>query len=210
MSRIQECKTKLLFPTPVFTGVVKDVRGLNHELRDLILHLKDHSGDDVHRQSNVAGWQSQRDFLARQDPPIERLNPILNEAVHTFMRSITDAGESLEVGLTESWANVLYSGAYNTPHEHGDSMLSGVYYVDVGESLAGDTRSGQFSFIDRGRITSQLGPLALKLSHSYAPMEPADGLILLFPGQLMHYVHPYQGDTPRIAIAFNMNLRKPG
>lgn len=30
------------------------------------------------------------------------------------------------------------------------------------------------------------------------------GCMLLFPAQLLHYVHPYFGDTPRITMTWNL------
>jgi hypothetical protein len=50
-----------------------------------------------------------------------------------------------------------------------------------------------------GRVTSALLP------------DMAPGMMILFPSQLMHYVNPYSGETPRITLSWNISSeKKPG
>ena len=37
-------------------------------------------------------------------------------------------------------------------------------------------------------------------------VRPEAGLLVLFPSWLYHWVHPYSGRTPRIAISFNVTV----
>jgi hypothetical protein len=37
-------------------------------------------------------------------------------------------------------------------------------------------------------------------------VRPVAGLLVVFPNWLYHWVHPYTGQTPRIAISFNATL----
>ena len=39
---------------------------------------------------------------------------------------------------------------------------------------------------------------------------PEPGLLVIFPGYLTHFVHPYAGATPRISIAFNTRVQRRG
>jgi hypothetical protein len=34
-------------------------------------------------------------------------------------------------------------------------------------------------------------------------VRPQAGLLVVFPSWLYHWVHPYSGETPRIAVSFN-------
>jgi hypothetical protein len=47
-----------------------------------------------------------------------------------------------------------------------------------------------------GRVTSAFLP----------QMMP--GMMIIFPGQLMHYVNPYTGDAPRITLSWNISAGK--
>jgi hypothetical protein len=37
-------------------------------------------------------------------------------------------------------------------------------------------------------------------------IKPKAGLLVIFPSWLYHWVHPYMGRTPRIAVSFNASL----
>jgi hypothetical protein len=37
-------------------------------------------------------------------------------------------------------------------------------------------------------------------------IRPRPGMLVVFPGWLQHYVHPYRGTRPRIAIACNVTM----
>ena len=37
-------------------------------------------------------------------------------------------------------------------------------------------------------------------------VRPQAGLLVLFPSWLYHWVHPYVGETPRIAVSFNATV----
>ena len=41
--------------------------------------------------------------------------------------------------------------------------------------------------------------------HADVHLTPSDGLLVLFPCWMEHYVEPHDGDEPRITIAFNAN-----
>ena len=36
--------------------------------------------------------------------------------------------------------------------------------------------------------------------------EPKEGMVLIFPGYLVHHVHPHGGASERITIAFNASM----
>jgi hypothetical protein len=38
-------------------------------------------------------------------------------------------------------------------------------------------------------------------------VRPENGMMLIFPGWLNHYVHPYWGERERISVAFNLMIR---
>ena len=40
-------------------------------------------------------------------------------------------------------------------------------------------------------------------------IRPEAGLLVIFPSWLYHWVHPYEGQTPRVAVSFNAALEKP-
>src|SRR5262249_30370056 len=89
---------------------------------------------------------------------------------------------------------------YHAPHSHPDSAWSGVYYVDAG--TVDRSLSGVLEFLDpRAGVEAVTAP-----GDPYGEpvrVRPQTGLIVTFPSWLCHWVHPYVGHTPRIAVSFN-------
>jgi uncharacterized protein (TIGR02466 family) len=101
------------------------------------------------------------------------------------------------------WANLNRKGDYNTVHNHPNALWSGVYYVDPGDNSGVGPLSGAIDFLDpRGgadMVTIRGNPAGMVNRH-----HPEPGLLLIFPGWLQHFVHPFQGEGERITIAFNV------
>jgi len=101
-----------------------------------------------------------------------------------------------------AWATLCRAGAYHAPHSHPDSAWSGVYYVDPGAGSADQPLSGILEFLDpRAGVEAVTAP-----GDPYGEpfrVRPQAGLLVIFPSWLYHWVHPYTGQTPRIAISFN-------
>jgi hypothetical protein len=76
-------------------------------------------------------------------------------------------------------------------------------YVDVEASLRGraDKRAGCIEFL------SPIASAASFFLPSGTVFTPRDGLALLFPGPLVHMVHPSEGDAPRVCVSFNLDVR---
>jgi hypothetical protein len=75
-----------------------------------------------------------------------------------------------------------------------------VYYVDAG--ALDRSLSGVLEFLDpRAGVEAVTAP-----GDPYGEpvrVRPEAGLIVIFPSWLHHWVHPYAGHTPRIAVSFN-------
>ncbi len=98
-----------------------------------------------------------------------------------------------------AWGTVLESGGHQTPHMHPLGWLSGVYYTklppDMGEA---DPQAGWLEFgatPDRIRTAS---PPELRL------IEPAEGLLVLFPSYFYHRTLPFVSATTRVSLAFDV------
>lgn len=104
--------------------------------------------------------------------------------------------------VMDRWANVLESGDYSAPHAHYESRASVVYFVDLGESHPNYPMSGSFEFIDP-RIPYCCSRIPDRPTRGLMPTLTS-GLMLLFPSEFLHHVHPYHGNRPRITLAWNI------
>jgi uncharacterized protein (TIGR02466 family) len=198
-----ELKVIEAFPTLVGRFHVPDADAMNVGLKALIL------ADEVKRpslgRSNVGGWHSPPDLLRCSHSAVDALTAWITWALKRMIRA-TAGSKSIEDSLSLSaWAAVCRSGAYHAPHSHPDSAWSGVYYVDSGEENPKWPLSGVLEFLDPRAgveaVTAPGDPYGEPLR-----VRPESGQLVIFPSWLFHWVHPYQGDTPRIAISFNAAL----
>jgi hypothetical protein len=95
---------------------------------------------------------------------------------------------------------ILERGDYVVLHEHGEAHWSTVYYVDAGDDDAAE--SGLLAFVDprRGGRTVP----GVDLFPTTFTVRPRTGSLVVFPGWLQHYVHPYRGSRPRVSISCNV------
>jgi uncharacterized protein (TIGR02466 family) len=153
-------------------------------------------------RSNIGGWRSAPDLLDWPGAAVAELGTILRQAIEAMIK--VTAGPSGFDGYfkVSAWANLLHAGNYNTLHAHPESAWSGVYYVDAGERAAADELSGLLELRDP-RPAVEMVPAPGWPFGNPLRIQPETGLMVLFPSWLYHQVHPYRGQRPRIAVAFN-------
>ena len=125
---------------------------------------------------------------------------LINARAQAFFRqALGRDSAAIDIG----WANVYKRGDYIMPHSHTRAYASVVYCLEAGDPDPEDDNAGAFCFVDPrfadccliepGRMTNPLKP-------TFAP-----GTMLLFPGEMVHFVGPYGGGRPRITMAWNVN-----
>jgi uncharacterized protein (TIGR02466 family) len=145
------------------------------------------------------GWHSHADFLDWDFPEIGSLAAEFMSAGRDFTSTLIPPGTEGELKVSfygGSWANVLRKGDYNKIHNHPGALWSGCYYVSVGQPEPEPAFNGWIEFQD---------PRPGNIHGGKERIEPAEGMLLLFPGWLNHYVNPFSGSGERISIAFNFD-----
>ncbi|MCI0389468.1 MAG: 2OG-Fe(II) oxygenase family protein [Acidobacteria bacterium] len=159
-------------------------------------------------RSNIGGWHSRPDFLNRPEPAIAALTTWVTWAVKQMVDATAGPGAFKGTLSVSAWATISRAGAYHAPHSHPDSAWSGVYYVDAGTGNPEHPLSGVLEFIDpRAGVEAVSAP-----GDPYGePVRvwPESGLLVVFPSWLYHWVHPYAGQTSRIAVSYNATLGAP-
>ena len=188
-----------LFSFPLFSTIVGGNAQHKAPLIKEILDLKKkHPGM---RRSNRNGWHSGEEFVASRSEHVAFvLQNVTSYAKQALARYYQDWATS-ELRLGHYWANVLGPGGFNAPHHHHPTHWSGSYYVSVPQLGNGkDDLSGMIEFLNPTPWNT-LGGTAGNFGYG-----PKEGLMLLFPASLVHFVHPHSSDEPRISIAFNFNV----
>ncbi len=96
------------------------------------------------------------------------------------------------------WGVILESQGYQTPHMHQDGWLSGVYYVQVPDTVSDVSGAGCLEF-GRGRDHWKTSSDAL-----VKQVRPAEGTMVLFPSYYYHRTIPFESEQERICFAFDV------
>ena len=99
----------------------------------------------------------------------------------------------------QAWAVVMQSQGHQLAHTHPDGWVSGVYYAQVPDTVRSDDVS-QAGWIEFGRPLPDL--MGDAVPHTRR-LQPAAGMLVLFPSYFYHETVPFQGDEQRISIAFD-------
>jgi uncharacterized protein (TIGR02466 family) len=191
------------FPTLIGRVQLPDAEAMNQELQALI--LTEESQYPSLGRSNVGGWHSRPDFLHWNDSNVAALTSWITWALRHMIRGSTIRHDFTATLSISAWATICRAGAYHAPHSHPDSAWSGVYYVDSGSENPDQPLSGMLEFLDpRAGVEAVTAP-----GDPYGEpfrIRPQSGLLVIFPSWLYHWVHPYAGSIPRIAISFNASV----
>ena len=150
--------------------------------------------DEGVRKSNRGGWQSE--LL----PPNGELEPLSAE-ISEFCKSI-NLGIN-EIVIPQMWINVNKKNDWNAIHSHGQYNLSGTYYVKV------PSDSGKIVFRDPRPVALTNSFMVNRFDKGeFRKVKPIEGLLILFPSYLEHFVEPSNADEDRISISFDVVVTK--
>jgi uncharacterized protein (TIGR02466 family) len=198
-------EAELLFATPLFLRQWSDCDDLNRSLRELLLQRERSEGASDRHYSNVGGWHSPIDLQESWERELrlvlQRCRSLAEEATCRLLAD-NDASERYRFSLS-AWANVSRDGDYNVPHVH-ETAWSVVYYVCVPDVCV-ESGSGGLELIDP-RPAAALPNMAGAFFATRRLIRPQPGLMVLFPGSVMHFVHPFRGEGERISIACDIGL----
>jgi uncharacterized protein (TIGR02466 family) len=192
------------FPTLIGRARLPDSEVMNQGLHALI--LDEEAQYPSLGRSNIRGWHSRPDFLHRSDANVDALTSWIIWALRRMICKTTGQDAFKGTLSITAWATVCRAGAYHAPHSHPDSAWSGVYYVDGGAENPDQPLSGMLEFLDPRAGAEAVSAPGDPYGEPFR-VRPQAGLLVLFPSWLYHWVHPYAGETPRIAISFNATIR---
>ncbi|WP_327357781.1 TIGR02466 family protein [Streptomyces sp. NBC_01304] len=192
-----------LWETPLYTQNINPDPQVNAALRDLVMDRTRTAPNSAVGVLNADKTSS--DLLRWDHPAISQLRGwILDaaDALNAHAGTGQDSDGQAAAMVAEAWAVVYRPEGLHMLHSHHDAAWSGVFYVSTGR-MEKDT--GLLQFVDP-RPAAAARELDRSPLHTVTPVP---GLLVAFPAWLRHWVTPYQGDTERIVIAFNVGFRDP-
>jgi len=208
------------FATPIASARIPDAEQLNRELVPLFLD-RERAGDAFRHEIRIPTqvgpvFESRFDLFEWPDAPVQRLAEEVHNVLFHVVGRVNGYSTEEMADFTffyDSWFHVTRAGGYQSNHYHPGASWSGIYAVQVGESVENRPESGQVKFYDpRGAAFMHVDPGNERLEPRYTAtpvyLQHRPGQLVIFPSWLMHEVLPYLGQGERIVVAFNASITR--
>jgi uncharacterized protein (TIGR02466 family) len=183
-----------IFPTPIYISKL-DRELTKKELSFVDKSKLDHYKNDGNITSNDNYILNQKVFGTLKEDLYLRVQDYFNKVLST-----TDA---VTPYITQSWLNYTETNQYHHKHEHPNSLVSGVFYVNCHEEF------DKIKFFKKDAyqiIKPETKDWNLYNSETWW-FTVKTGDIILFPSSLTHMVETKEGDNTRISLAFNVFIK---
>jgi len=180
-----------LFPTPVFFS------SLEREFTALELKFVDKNKKDTH--NNQGNITSNNNYILNEKPFLN-IKKELDLRIKEYFDKIICPTNKIIPYITQSWLNYTDKNQYHHKHQHPNSLVSGVLYINS------DEKFDKIKFFkEHTYSTIKLPTNNYNLFNSetwWFPVKTGD--IILFPSSLTHMVETKEGDNVRTSLAFNV------
>ena len=146
------------------------------------------TADDLHEREVFAGIKTVIDFHTKQYT--EQVLKINHE----------------DLTLTGLWSNIQKNHQSHPIHQHPNSFVSGVVYIDIPE----DGKGGELVFVDPRQAKNMFYPNFVGDSHisdRWMTYTPVTGKMLLFPSWLEHGTQPFFAKETEYIISMSFNYQ---
>jgi len=182
-----------LFPTPVVFSTI------DREFTKEELKFFKKTAKATHK--NEGNVTSLNRYIVNE-PEMATIKAEIETAVNYYMDTIILAKPEIKAYITQSWLNFTSENEYHHKHEHPNSFLSGVYYIDA------DEENDKITFVKGGYKQIKLMPSEWNYWNSETWwLSVKTGSIVIFPSYLTHYVQQKAGNNIRCSLAFNTFLQ---
>lgn len=176
-----------LFPTPV--GMYKLERDLT--AKELSFLKKQET------RNNTGNTTSINNTILKSKE-LTQLRDFIETKVSEYFTTVYNPKHNVNLKITQSWANYTEPGQYHHKHEHPNSFVSGVFYVQA------DKAKDRIYFYRNGYQQIKFPPSDWNVWNSESWwFEVGTCDLVLFPSSLTHMVPTVESDQTRISLSFN-------
>ena len=193
-------KPNLFFPTPVWALQLDNYKEINEQMYTFIKKTQNNDQIGINK-SNIKGWHS-KDFDL-QETVTKNFIEFISPAIEGVITDMNWEKEKQKININNMWAIINTGGSKNIRHQHGNSTISGAYYVRAPEN------SGDIVFYDPRPAPVYSYPKAVNpniLNAQVNGISPKEGALVLFPSYVDHSVNENLSNNERIVISFNVTI----
>ena len=183
-----------LFPTPVLSVPYEE----NFEEELNFIKNVDYNRVNAD-QTEFFNLQSSDTFLLDKKDLL-KIRIFIEKSIEIYRREVYHYSDKLII--TQSWANKSGRGQKHHSHVHPNSIVSGVFYFQMDESLP----PIQFKRPSHDSLALNVEQFNNFNSSTFI-LPVKNGELIIFPSTLEHSVPPNQSDKERISLSFNTFIK---
>lgn len=183
-----------LFPTPIYFTNLKRSFSLK-ELKEVEIHKKKLS-------QNTGNYNTLNSYILNGKTFIPLKKELELHIKDYFNRIYSPEDNKITPYITQSWLNYTDKNQYHHIHEHPNSLVSGVLYINA------DEKYDKIKFHDKQYNCFKITPKDYNMYNSnswWFPVKKTD--LVLFPSSTTHSVENKEGDNTRVSLAFNVFVK---
>ena len=153
-------------------------------------------------QSLRTGSQTRQDLTLSADPAIRALFQVIDAPIRAHIAALGPGQDPLRrrasggYRLNGAWSVNLRPGGFHVDHVHPKGWLSSALHIELPAAVETEPQ-GWLKFGEPGIPTLP----ALPPEHF---VKPEAGWLVLFPSYMWHGTMPFEGDQPRLTVAFDV------
>ena len=179
-----------IFPIPIYKSK------LNRKFTNKELSFVDQTKFDVCK--NVGNTHS-KNFSILNEKPFANIKKELNLIIEDYFEKVLSAPDKVTPYVTQSWLNYTEKNQFHHMHQHSNSLVSGVLYINC------NNKFDKIKFFKDKYETIKIEVKKWNLWNSeFWWFSLKTGDVILFPSSLTHMVDNKKGENTRISLAFNV------
>ena len=183
-----------IFSTPIY------ISKLNRKLTPVELKFIEENKKLSYK--NEGNLSSNNSYILNEKPFLN-LKKELDLKIKNYFEKIISPANIITPYITQSWLNYTETNQYHHKHEHPNSLVSGVFYINCHEEL------DKIKFFKKDiyqTIKPEIKNWNVWNSEAWSfAVKTQD--IIMFPSSLTHMVENKEGTNTRISLAFNVFIK---
>lgn len=189
---INNIHIELMFPTPLI--ITNLDRNFTQQELNFVKKCKNNC-------CNNFGNLTSNDNYVLENPEFKDLKQFCLEAVNIMIKEAYQPKEKIEPYITQSWLNFTEHKGYHHLHNHSNSFISGVLYINS------DIDKDKIQFYRNEYMQLQIESPSNNIYYNSYTLPVNTGKLILFPSSTMHQVPKTTNKKTRISLAFNTFIK---
>jgi len=187
---MNQFRIEALFPTPVVTS------NIQRQWTQQELGFLQYQSQFTH--NNMGNTTSNNRYVLNS-PELSGITEYISRGIQYYVDKIVCPKHPIEFYITQSWLNYTKPGQYHHTHQHPNSLISGVLYIDA------DPTKDKIVFSNPRYKQISIAQTEFNTFNSESWFfNVGTGDMFLFPSHFTHNVEAKEGENTRTSLAFNV------